>query len=266
MEHTTSSTPAPRFSIIVAMYNQAQHLPLLVKALAGQSYTDFDVHFCDDGSSDWTRFILGYGPPRDKAALAPGELDGYLETIKILKHRPFPWTYHRAKENSRSYAANCNQGARAARGEYCVFIAGDSFPEPDYLEILAEHVAPHRMVCGIRIQVDEGQGVDLDWRLKKEHIPTYPAILSAAPWELMTGNGLTIPRAALEAYGYWDEGFVGYGGEDNEIVGRMYFRGLVPWSVPDCRLYHHWHPSRGVDKPTHERAVALLSQYASYGF
>lgn len=231
----------PLFSIVIGLYNQAEYLPLLVEALEQQTFKSFEVHFCDDGSTDGTAAFM--------SALNPA----------------FAWEYHR-QENSRSFAKNVNQGARKARGAYCVFIAGDSFPEPDYLDILREHVAPHRLVCGTRIQVDGGQGVDLDWRLKKAMLPPFPTILAAEPWNLMTGNGLTIPTEAMQDFGFWEESFVGYGGEDNEIVGRMYFHGLVCWSVPDLRLYHHWHKSKGVDRESNTRALELISKYASYGF
>lgn len=235
----------PRFSIIVALYNQHEYLPLLVQALNTQSFKDFEVHFCDDGSTDPTK--------------------GFFDYASSEKVMEFPWEYHH-QENTKSYAKAMNMGVRAAKGEYCVFIAGDSFPEPDYLEILDEHVAPHRLICGIRVQVDNGQGVDLDWRLKKNNIPTFSTICASKPWELMTGNGLTIPTAALKEYGAWREDFIGYGGEDNEIIGRFYFHGYVCWSVPDLRLYHHWHKARGIYGPSNNKALAALTQYASYGF
>lgn len=228
----------PKFSIIVALYNQAEYLPMLIEALGRQTCKDFEVLFCDDGSGDNTRQILE-------------------DTSTDFLYRYF------YQENSKSYAKAMNLGVEHAVGEYCLFIAGDSFPAEDYLEVLSEYVAAHRLVCGIRVQVDNGKGVDLDWRLKKNQIPAGEAVvLASEPWQLMTGNGLTIPTEALRLYGGWNETFVGYGGEDNELVARLYFKGYVSWSVPDLKLFHHWHKARPIETGPHNKAVELITSYA----
>lgn len=234
----------PTFSIIIALYNQADYVPQLVASLAEQTFKSFEVHFCDDGSTD-----------------------GTLQALQALQSSgaaPFALHVH-TQPNSRSYAKNMNQGVRAARGQYLVFIAGDSFPDPDYLEILEEYVQEDRIICGIRIQIDtvQGvpQGVDMDWRLKKDHIPSHPVILAAGPWQLMTGNGLTVPASAMRRYGAWREDFVGYGGEDNELVARLYYKGYVCWSVPDLQLYHHWHKSKESPEESKSRSYDAVEQY-----
>ena len=164
-------------------------------------------------------------------------------------------------------ARNVNQGIRAAHGEYCVFVMGDSMLEQDYLEILNEYVQENRIVCGVRIQVSEVAGkmvgVDVDWRLKKDMIPDFPTVVVSYPWLALTGNGLTIPTSAMREYGPWNEDIEGYGGEDNEIVARLFFKGYLCWSVPELRLYHRWHKSMESNDKNGAIVSNLVKQYGS---
>ncbi len=214
----------PKFSIIVGVYNHKETLPILIDALNRQTFKDFEVHFCDDGSDDFSRnSILGL-------------------------QKTFKYKWISQEHRGMRLARNLNHGIKEAKGEYCVFIMGDSFPEQDYLEILNEWVQPYRMICGVRVQLDKIggklEGVDMDWRIKKGLIPKFPSVILGDPFRCFTGNGLTIPTQAFRLYGPWWEAVEGYGGEDNEIVARLFYKGYVPWSVPDLRIYHHWHKNQ----------------------
>lgn len=215
----------PKYSIIVGVYNHRKTLPMLIDSLYKQSFKDFEVHFCDDGSDDGTK-----------------------EFLEDFCGQTQQFAYHRQEHKGMRLAKNINQGINASKGDYCVFVMGDSFLEEDYLEILNGWVRPDRMICGIRIQLDTIKdklvGVDMDWRVKKLLVPEVPVVAIASPWRVFTGNGLTIPREAFLTHGNWWESVEGYGGEDNEIVARLFHKGYVPYSVPDLRLYHHWHKAQ----------------------
>lgn len=210
----------PKFSIIVGMYNQLATLPMLITALEQQSYKNFEVIFCDDGSTDGTEQWLAEQPLN-------------------FRHR-----YIGQKNKGYRLAKNLNNGIRKATGDYCTVIMADSFPDTDYLETLLQYVQPHRVVCGIRIQIDNGVGVDMDYRIKKEIIPQENTVVMGRPWNALTGNGITYPTQALRDVGLYDESIEGYGGEDTELIARMFFRGYVMWSVVDARLFHHWHKTK----------------------
>lgn len=218
----------PKFSIIVGLYNQSDTLPALIDSLNRQSFQDFEVHFCDDGSDD-------------------------INVLKMLEsydtdHLKFKWYYHRQDHKGMRLAKNVNHGIRAAKGEYCVLVMADSILELDYLERLTEWAAPDRIVCGIRIQIaminGKLEGVDIDWRMKKQAIPEMASVIIDSPWLALTGNGLTIPTEAFRMYGPLSKELEGYGGEDNDIVARLYYQGYLCWSVPELRLYHMWHISK----------------------
>jgi GT2 family glycosyltransferase len=242
----------PKFSLIIGVYNQAATLPLLIESLKVQTFKDFEVHFCDDGSDDGSFEML--------QALAE-----MRRSPEDLEQNIF---VHQQPHKGMRLAKNLNQGILRARGEYCVLVMGDSMIEADYLEVLSEYVNEERIVCGIRVQIAqnaEGQpeGVDMDWRLKKNLIPEVASVIMGQPWNCLTGNGLTIPTSAFHEHGLLDEELEGYGGEDTEIVARLFHKGYVCWSVPDLRLYHHWHKSNDSNPKTAAIVSRKLKEYAN---
>lgn len=230
----------PKYSIIIATYNQLELLKVCLESLKSQTLRDFDVHVCDDGSSDGTK--------------------EFMESLGSSYH------YYR-QENRGNFGANLNQAIGKAQGEYYVFIAADSFPEEDYLQVLDGFADPNRVVCGIRIQIAEiggkMQGVDIDWRVKKMMIPEVAAPVSFQPWNALTGNGLIVPAEAFKRYGKFVELGRGYGGEDTELICRLFYKGYICWSVPQMRLYHHWHKSRDAKKEVLTETNKLLYGHAA---
>lgn len=237
----------PRFSIIVGVYNQAATLPALIESIKAQTFRDFEVHFCDDGSTDESRDII-------------------MAFSREMIPQNISVSYWRQEHKGMRLARNLNQGIRQAHGEQCVFVMGDSMLETDYLEVLNEYAAEDRIVCGIRIQVTQidgkMQGVDMDWRVKKNLIPEFPSVILSLPWHCLTGNGLTIPTSAMRLYGPWCEEIEGYGGEDNEIVARLFFKGYLCWSVPDLRLFHFWHKGNDGNPLNQQIVNKKIEQYA----
>lgn len=234
----------PRFSIIVGVYNQAATLPRLIESLIRQTNPDFEVHFCDDGSSD-------EGPDIIQTFISAAPSGRYF--------------YHRQENKGMRLARNLNQGIKAARGEYCVLVMADSMLELDYLEVLNSYVALDRIVCGIRVQIDEVggklEGVDIDWRVKKHLVPEFASVIIAMPWLCLTGNGLTVPTEAFRRHGGLLERLEGYGGEDNELIARLFFKGYMCWSVPELRLYHRWHPGKESTISNSNIVADLIAQY-----
>lgn len=209
-----------KFSIIISLYNQRENLESIVKAFKGQSFKDFEVHFCDDHSSD--------------------------ETKEFFKNKPFlgfSYQYHRRKWHiGFQLAKNLNQGIFKAKGEYCVFIMGDSFPHEEYLYILSQYAKPNTVLCGARQQVEKkiDMIVDADYRLKGGLIPNQVALLPVSPFYKTTGNGLCIPTKAIQEIGGWYK-IKGYGGDDDLLAAVLFKKGYVFYSLPQAIIYHFHH-------------------------
>jgi glycosyltransferase involved in cell wall biosynthesis len=216
-----------KFSIITATYNN--DLSRLSEALSKQSFKDFEWIITDDGSKDF-------------------------------KAPKFPHKYIRQMDWGMRLAKAINKGIKIAKGEYCVFIMGDSFPDENYLAVLNNFASPENVLCGIRVNVEKGKIIEMDWRLRKGLIPMTPVLLTDnEPWNLITGNGLVVPTEAFK-HGGWNPKFKGYGGEDNELAARLFFKGYLLWSIPAV-LYHEFH--FGTKSVNNNLASKLIASYAN---
>lgn len=100
-----------RVSVLMPTYNQALFLPRALVALTRQTYRDFELIICDDGSTDATSAILA----------ASG--------AKVVTH-----------ENNRGAAAAINTAAAISTGAYMTWVSSDNAMRPDWLECLVQHL------------------------------------------------------------------------------------------------------------------------------
>ncbi|MFI5213851.1 MAG: glycosyltransferase family 2 protein [Gemmatimonadales bacterium] len=96
-----------RVSVIVAAYNEERHIAECLDSLLAQTYGDMDVLVADDGSKDRTAEVVRRYP-----------------SVRLL-NRP-----HEGK------ASAINAAAREVSGDIVVFLDGDLWFEPTYIERL----------------------------------------------------------------------------------------------------------------------------------
>ena len=97
-------------SIIIPVYNQAEHLPNLLNSINQQSYDNYEIIIVNDGSTDQLNEII------NKYQSLFGNKLNYLQ-----------------QENRGANAAR-NKGAKLARGEYIIFCDADVIIKPAMLE------------------------------------------------------------------------------------------------------------------------------------
>jgi glycosyltransferase involved in cell wall biosynthesis len=102
----TSSSGAPRFSVIVPTYNRAATIASTLEAVAAQTFVDHEVVVVDDGSTDDTATVVK-------------DLD--------LIHVTYLW------QPNAGVSAARNRGVEDARGEYVVFLDTGDVPRADWL-------------------------------------------------------------------------------------------------------------------------------------
>ncbi len=105
----------PFFSIIIPTLNEEVNLPILLESLAKQTYRDFEVIVSDSNSEDKTR---------EKALSFSQKLP---KLIFIAKPK-------------RNVSIARNNGAKAANGEYLVFLDADVKIEEKFLEGIKKHI------------------------------------------------------------------------------------------------------------------------------
>jgi GT2 family glycosyltransferase len=206
----------PKFSIIVPVYNRPDELLELLGSLSAQSFRDFELVVIEDGSQFSSAHLIP--TYKDKFSLI------YLE-----------------QENTGPAIAR-NNGMKAARGEYFLFIDSDCMAPADWLESLATALKAK--------PVDAFGGPDLaapDFNLLQRAI-------SFAMTSFLTTGGIRggkkqidrfyprsfnmgIHRRIFEQLG----GFPVTGmhpGEDMVFTIELIRKGFKTALFPDCGVYH----------------------------
>ena len=109
-----------KVSVIIPVYNAEKYLARCLAAVLGQTHKDLEIILINDGSTD-----------------ASGDIIRSFKDERIVVIE---------KENGGVSAAR-NDGLKRATGSRVVFVDADDYPEPDYIEKMAD--AMDRRGCGL---------------------------------------------------------------------------------------------------------------------
>lgn len=232
-------------SIIVSFYERLNHLKCCLDALALCS-KDFDeVVVTDDGSKD--------------------------ETISNLKNLlacyRFPITFVTQPKQGFRKAAALNNGILHSRGDYLIFLDCDFLVLQDTIRAHLNLAKPGRFVAGACKYLNEEQShIILNTNLTADLIEKYYRGLPnkeiivqhrryikrsiliklhlASPRKQSLGGHLSIYKKDVEYINGYDENFIGWGGEDEDLGIRLAAAGIYCISaIRYARVLHIWHPS-----------------------
>jgi glycosyltransferase involved in cell wall biosynthesis len=206
-------------SVVIATKDRASYLERALESLAGQvDAPAFEVVVVDNGSSDATPSIA-----RTRA--------GRMALAYVSEPEP-------------NRGAARNRGVARAQGETILFVDDDVWLPPRFL---AAHAAAH---AGASPRCVSGPIVN---------VPSYdvqpkPTAANYSRAFLCTCN-VSLPRAALETAGGFDERFELYGWEDTELGVRLREGGLKRHFAWDAFLYHIKPPAADTLEVAMRRAV-----------
>ena len=103
-------------SIIIPVYNQAEHLSRCLDGIKNQSYDNYEIIVVNDGSTDKIIDVIG-------------------KFKHIFSHK---LTY--TEQKNRGAAVARNVGAKFAKGDYIIFCDADVVMEPIMLEIMRKQL------------------------------------------------------------------------------------------------------------------------------
>lgn len=150
------------------------------------------------------------------------------ETRKMLAEK-FPQVHHLAGPR-RGPAANRNAGARAASGEWLIFLDDDCEPGEDFLPAYLEEFARQSVEEDIALEgatIRQGSGDSL--LTEAPHNPNGGALISC---------NFAIPRRAFLEAGAFDERFPMAAFEDTEFAARWSLKGGKVVFLPRAAVGH----------------------------
>lgn len=221
----------PTISVIIANWNGGQYLPSCLKALARQTFTDYEILVVDNGSSD-------------------GSVDSLQDD--------WPNVRLTRLERNQGFAAANNLGARLARGEWVAFLNNDAYPEPGWLAALvaASLANPEYGVFASRILLFDPPDL-LDSTGDVYHISGNAwhrgYRQDAATYQPSAGDVFSACAAAamyrkadfLE-WGGFDEDYFAYM-EDIDLGFRLRAGGKPTYYVPDAVVRHVGSATSGIE-------------------
>jgi GT2 family glycosyltransferase len=233
----------PELSVVLTTYQRPAHLERSLRSLTLQRGVagKFEVVVADDGSKDQTPTIVR----------------NFARTADF----PVKWITH--PHRGFRVALCRNDGARVSDAPYLLFSDSDCIFPVDHLQkhLLARRPGVVRAGDCVRLDQDATERIDaaaIDsgayrglvsrnerQRLFQKRIKDrYYQLIGHPTKPKLTGFNIGIAREDLEAVNGFDENFVGWGCEDDDLAGRLRRAGRrIVSALGYTHAYHMWHPT-----------------------
>jgi len=139
----------PKVSVVIAAFNEANHIEETIRGLLAIDYPDFEVVIIDDGSTDDTA-----------AKVMPFVRDGHVRFMRKLVNE--------------GKAMALNDGLRCTNGEILLIMDADAIPDPKILR----HVVPHFKYPRVGAVTGNPRVYNRDTLLSKLQAIEFTAIIS----------------------------------------------------------------------------------------
>lgn len=209
----------PIFSVIVPTFNRVGLLEQIIASLASQSdefRDDLELLICDSGSTDGT------------AEMVARWIDNYPDSIRHIN-------------TSNNVSRKRNEGLKCSRGDYVIFLDDDCVPLPDFIETHRFRSTESANADGKTVFCGETR-FPADWvrrsnyyRFRDSRHFDRVAAAAGAPLNFKTivTMNMCVQKAAFAAgVGGFDETFIGYGAEDQELGWRLQQAGFSIRACP----------------------------------
>lgn len=178
----TAAVATPRVSIVIPAYNAARWISAALESVAAQTYRDFEVVLCDDGSTDGTRQVA--------EALLGARGVGELRVLTL---------------GGRGAGGARNEGIRAARGEFVAFLDDDDWWTADKLARCLERLdAGLDLVCHAEWWADV-EGPRKLRRYSELFDAGRPPVVAVMRNNPFSTSAVVVRRSVLLAAGLFDE-------------------------------------------------------------
>jgi GT2 family glycosyltransferase len=235
---------------MITVYNRLKYLRNILLALEHQTSKPFEVIVADDGSRENLR-----------------------ESISdILPLISYPLKHVYQADLGFRLARSRNNGARVATGDYLLFLDQDVLMGIDFLSVLQSRIQPRRFMKFHPVWLDQARSETISKMLKvdrtyydfekqiaplitTEERETYRKfqrkdkfykllyklkLRSIGP--KLIGLAIGVSKADFISVNGFDEKYIGWGLEDDDICARFYASGMLSDTcVFDTPIVHMWH-------------------------
>ena len=253
-------------TLLLATYEMPRHLELVLTGLDRQTYRDFEIIICDDGSSAQTKEIIEKFSGQSSLA---------------VKHL---WQEHQGFRKCKILNAALSE----AQGDTLIFLDGDCVPHRDFVYDHVTQQETGRFLAGRRVELGETISSGLTAQEVKDGFFDFPRpklIWSVFKGETshlqrtlrfsieavrkklgmekiddLKGCNYSVAKSDLLAINGFDEDYEGYGREDTDIEIRLTNLGLMIKSLKGLALqFHVWHPRREFTPKNDDRLEIVRS-------
>ncbi len=259
--------PLPEVSVIVSTYQRPRHLLRSLLSLTLQRGVEgrFEIVVTDDGSTDQTADLVDC----------------------VAKSTEIPIRFVTQDHRSFRAARSRNNGVRASRAQYLIFCDGDCIVPSNYLEQQLRARRRGVVRTGDSYRLDRTTSENIDQasirsgafvrcvdrrersRMRRRWLrEVFYSMISHPKKPKTMGGNLGLWRDDFEHVNGFDEQFVGWGCEDDDLGERLrmsgvriapifgYTRGYHLWHLPESTVPNRWRDGANVayflrpNKPT----------------
>jgi len=234
-------------SILVPTYNRARYLDrcLTLFAETALPFNKFEVLILNDGSTDETPFICHkwkkHGLP-----------------IKLLSC-PKPHL-------GRNAALARNVGIRKATGKVLAQTEPELLFNIDFPKVMLDVFEPSKIKIAekwCKLEIHHQNRIDAFWPKVAKHYEKHRAKFKLPHLQQSYPNPHTgcMLREHLVAIRGYDERFLVWGGEDDDLVARLSTRKVTIERIPGYYIIHQWHPSlQNIVREEYQKQFELIEK------
>ncbi len=244
-------------TVIINTFNKPEYTRLVLRSIATQSVQPDEVIITDDGSSDSQLPVLV-----EQAAVSPFEL-----------------IFVGQEDAGFRLSRSRNNGIMAASGDYLLFLDQDRLLSPDYIKTHITNAQPDRFLVSQQILL----GAEETTELLREQQPerAFPRYIASTKYRKnrkqyyqdlfyfmsaklgyrshrpkLKGGMFSLFKKDLEQVNGFDENFVGWGSEDDDLGRRLYAAG-----INGCNPFKHDFAVHLYHKPYHQNGARVNDDY-----
>ena len=228
-------------TLIISIYKNTRALKAVLDSLKRQTEQDFELILSEDGQdANMASFIASYN---------------------------FPWPMQHLTQPDEGWRKEraLNQAVVAAHNDWLIFIDGDCVLHPRFVGMHIRYSAPHRVLAGKRVKLNEELSEKL---MRQDRICLLPYLFCKCGCQLveegfytpiakwlrrpvrhLTGSNMSMSKADLLAINGFDENYILPAiGEDFDIEWRLPANGCQIVSLRNLAVqYHLYHAENWVD-------------------